>query len=355
MIFFIFASLVTVFTAHWVIAFTSNACPNRAKFTAGTKDYIHSIRWTNKYLSRKLEPHIFASRDFRDGTSAMDFERRRATLGRVPIISRTIPIGINVSAEPKENCTKKTLNVTIWEMERPSEIIQTWWSVEESERSVMGDPFGVVMWPGSILASKELMKHHYCSRQSQIENATVLVLGAGTGVEAQTAGLLGARKVIATDINQMALGLLKYAIDNHGDSNYSMSSIVECRYFDVYSDQKLPHCDILVAADVLYNSDLAKRIGLRVHELVSYALSENGAHSGIIITDSQKFHGTDFLLELKELRELNELLLKSGLDQLQWEDRKLQNVVGSGVLLDGDLVYDADVRLLSWGWTTKTR
>jgi predicted RNA methylase len=93
----------------------------------------------------------------------------------------------------------------------------------------MGDPFGVVMWPGSIVASKELMKQHYCSPQSQIENATVLVLGAGTGLEAQTAGLLGARKVIATDINQMALRLLKYSIDNRDDSNYPMNSIVECR------------------------------------------------------------------------------------------------------------------------------
>jgi predicted nicotinamide N-methyase len=93
----------------------------------------------------------------------------------------------------------------------------------------MGDPFGVVMWPGSILASMELLKHHYRCPQSRIENKTVLVLGAGTGVEAQVAGLLGARKVIATDINQMAMRLLKYAIDIRDNSSYSMSSIVECR------------------------------------------------------------------------------------------------------------------------------
>jgi hypothetical protein len=125
--------------------------------------------------------------------------------------------------------------------------------------------------------------------------------------------------------------------------------------FDVYSDQKLPQYDILVAADVLYNSDLAKRIGLRLYESVLCALSGKEARPRIIITDSQKFHGTDFLIELKELRELNEALLENGMDQLQWEDQNLQNVVGSGVLLDEDLVYNVDVRLLSWGWATETR
>jgi hypothetical protein len=63
--------------------------------------------------------------DFCDGTIAVDYTCRQATLGKVPIISRRIPVGINVPDEPSENCTKKTLNVMIWEMERPSDIIQT--------------------------------------------------------------------------------------------------------------------------------------------------------------------------------------------------------------------------------------
>mmetsp|Transcript_10318 Transcript_10318/g.14829 ORF Transcript_10318/g.14829 Transcript_10318/m.14829 type:complete len:176 (+) Transcript_10318:2-529(+) len=104
-------------------------------------------------------------------------ERQRAKLGHVPIISRTIQIADD-------------MNVTVWEMEKPSEIIQEWWSIDESERtSRVGDPFGVIMWPGSILASRELMK-----QQQTVSNATVLVLGAGTGVEAQAAALLGAKK-----------------------------------------------------------------------------------------------------------------------------------------------------------------
>jgi hypothetical protein len=120
--------------------------------------------------------------------------------------------------------------------------------------------------------------------------------------------------------------------------------------YDVYSDEKLPRFDVLVVADVLYNSDLAKQIGLRLYESISRALSEDAPFPKIIITDSQQFHGTNFLVELEELRELNLMLQENGFDTLQWENQNLTNVVGSGVLLDEDQVYDVNVRLISWGW-----
>ena len=159
--------------------------------------------------------------DASDGTSTQQYERRRAKLGKIPIISRTIPISIDV---PKQ-AQSKSLEVTIWEMEKPSEMIQAWWTVEEAERTALKDPFGVVMWPGSIVASQELMKRHYCSSESKVENTTILVLGAGTGVETQAAALLGAQKVIATDINQMSLNLLDYSTSQIND----ISGIVESR------------------------------------------------------------------------------------------------------------------------------
>ena len=164
-----------------------------------------------------------------DKTDPMTYDRQRTNLGEVPIISRTIPISIDIDSPKLSNIT---LEITIWEMEKPSEIIQTWWSVQQSDRAAMGDPFGVVMWPGSIVASQELMKLHYCSSPSQIQNSTVLVLGAGTGVEAQTAALLGARKVIATDINQLTLKLIDFTGDQVGKKNSLLQSIIQtkCKY-----------------------------------------------------------------------------------------------------------------------------
>jgi len=285
-------------------------------------------------------------------------KRKKAKLGKVPIISRKIPIEINGPVDSKKDGVEernesiesdnKMLDVTIWEMDKPSDLIQEWWSIDESERSVrVGDPFGVVMWPGSILASKELMKQHYFSSPiSPLTNSTVLVLGAGTGVEAQTAALLGAKSVIATDINPLTLKLLEYGAkvdDRIGDS-------FEAKFFDLFSDKPLPACDILIAADVLYNSDLAKQVGQRLHEAIVRSFEEGNPPTKVIVTDSQKFHGTNFLEEVDDLKELNMLFQENDWEQLKWEKQKLEKVCGSGVLVDEDQIYDVETRMLCWGW-----
>jgi len=303
-------------------------------------------------------------------------ERERSKLGGVPIISRNIPIDIKIPTESSEShlrnnndtrkgMIRKRFDITIWEMEKPSELIQAWWTFDESERQATGDPFGTVMWPGSILASMEMMRQHYIRDFSQtymseqhetsskppFKNATVLILGAGTGVEAQTAALLGAKKVVATDINQFTLRLLDYGAKRMVESyqnvfGKSMSGVVEAHYFDIFSETPLPESDIIIAADVLYNPELAAQVGRRIYE----AISKNDTIPKLIVTDSQKFHGTDFLVGVKELKELSSLLRERGLEELQWEMRQLSQVRGSGVLVDEDQTYDVDVRMICWGW-----
>lgn len=296
--------------------------------------------------SRRANHMLTATED----AAAIGMERKRAKLGRVPIISRTIPIEIKVPSDSPSNEGSKKIDVTVWEMDEPSELIQEWWMTDLEERSArLGDPFGVVMWPGSILASKELMIQHHsaAASSSPLSNATVLVLGAGTGVEAQTAALLGAKKVIATDINSLTLKLLEYGAnseDRIGDD------AIEARYFDLYSEEPLPPCDILIAADVLYNPDLAMQVGRRLHESIVLSFDEGSPPTKVIITDSQKFHGTDFLKEVEELQELNNLFEESGWEQLRWETQTLKNVCGSGVLVEEDQVYDVEVRMIRWGW-----
>ncbi|KAL7470633.1 hypothetical protein ACHAXS_010883 [Conticribra weissflogii] len=317
-----------------------------------------------------------------DIDSSANEERVRAKLGRVPIISRKIPIEIEIPSEPiigkerdennyrntGEGIIKKRFDITIWEMEKPSELIQAWWTFNGSERQATGDPFGTVMWPGSILASMEMMRQHYFHNFSQFstseqhetisihpfKNATVLILGAGTGVEAQTAALLGAKKVVATDINQFTLRLLDYGAKRMVERfrnvfGKSMDGVIEARYFDLFSEMSLPESDIIIAADVLYNPELATQVGRRIYE----AISQNDKIPKLIVTDSQKFHGTDFLVEVTELKELSSLLKERGLEQLQWEMRQLKQVCASGVLVDEDQTYDVDVRMICWGWESQ--
>jgi hypothetical protein len=73
----------------------------------------------------------------------------------------------------------------------------------------------------------------------------------------------------------------------------------------LFSDLALPACDILIAADVLYNPELAKQVGRRLHEAIVRSFDAGACPTKVIITDSQQFHGTNFLEEVVELRELN--------------------------------------------------
>ena len=250
-------------------------------------------------------------------------ERKKQKLGgKVPVLSRTVPLGIDGLPY-----------VTIWELQNPSKLMEMWWAADmDSSSSIskdkIGDPFGVVFWPGSMLASKFLGEH-----RKEVYNSTVLILGAGTGVEAQASALLGAKKVIATDISKLTLKLLDYGAEQAG-----VGDIIESVKFDLYSREELPDCDIVVAADVLYNEDLAKQIGLRCVEVLSRPNPPK-----LLVTDSQRFHGTDFL------EDVNVCLSGIG-KELEWDYFLLQNVTGSGVMIEGDQIYDAKTRLVSDGW-----
>lgn len=106
-----------------------------------------------------------------------------------------------------------TWNLTIWEWDKPSNVMEHYWASQQNVFSRMHllDPFGLVSWPGSVVATQLL--HRY---KSEIENSTVLILGAGPGVEAQAAAMLGARHVIATDIHPTTLQLLRYGAQEAG-------------------------------------------------------------------------------------------------------------------------------------------
>ena len=249
--------------------------------------------------------------------------KKRKVDGKIPVISRTVPLGNN-----------QISSVTIWELQNPSKLMEMWWSADvdptmKISKEKIGDPFGVVYWPGSILASQELIKH-----ADTVANSTVLVLGAGTGVEVQVSAQLNAKKVIATDISSLTLKLLKYGAEQAG-----LEDRIETLKFDLYSKEKLPECDIMVAADVLYNEELARQIGLRCIEVLSRPDPPK-----VLVTDSQRFHGTDFISEINaELNRIDK--------HLEWDFFLLQNVTGSGVMIEGDQTYDAKIRMISNGWT----
>ena len=222
------------------------------------------------------------------------------------------------------------LSVTIWEVEKPSATIELWWSSGDADKEKMGDPFGVVMWPGSILAAREM----YARREEDIVGRTILVLGAGTGLEAQAAAFLGAKWVIATDINALSLRLLEYGVQEAG-----LGEVVESRVLDLFGPDPLPieDVDLVLVADVLYNEELGMQVGKRIMELLNLA---EDRRPGIIVTDSQRFHGTDFTPLL------NSELDRVGRPLVEWEEREMV-VTTSGILIEEDQTYNVTARVIS--------
>ncbi|KAL7573462.1 hypothetical protein ACA910_013776 [Epithemia clementina (nom. ined.)] len=278
-------------------------------------------------------------------------ERHSIFLGKgkeATILSRTVPIHGAGSPSPTA-ASGKDWNIKVWEWEKPSAIIEAYWQVEHyglafgKQRSMpLLDPFGLVAWPGAVVAAQELHEH----AATRVRGKRVVVLGAGVGVEAQAAAHLGAAHVLATDIHPTTLQLLQYGAEQAG-----LACRISTQLFDIADDlrhQPLPdELDLLIVADVLYNQRLAWQV---VQRIVEARVHHN---ADVLVSDSQRFV-TDFDTMLQ--RQLDQHLpLSSSTStttrkKVQWTPRWLPKFTGSGVLLDADQTYEVKARTM---WITK--
>lgn len=215
-------------------------------------------------------------------------------------------------------------------------MVETYWQVEaqglaltkaerlDKESQRLLDPFGLVLWPGAVVAAQELL-----ANRSHVRDKRVTILGAGVGIEAQMVARLGASSVVATDIHPTTIKLLEY-----GAMEAGYGDIISTEILDIFTDKPLPPCDLLVVADVLYNDKLARQVARRCAEA-----RKLNPPAKVLISDSQRFV-TDFESHL------NKLLNYTGKDRLRWESRWLPTFTGSGVLIDTDQTYDVKARVL---------
>lgn len=238
------------------------------------------------------------------------------------VVSRTVPIS-------------EFWNITVWEWEKPAAVVETYWQVEQQgltltngyERQRVLDPFGLVTWPGSVIAAQELFEY-----KEVLKDKRVLILGAGVGIEAQAAAMLGAESVLATDIHPTTLQLLQYGAHQAG-----LDHIISTEALDICSIEPLPECDILIVADVLYNEKLAAHVVRRIVEARKFQNSPL-----VLVSDSQRF-----VAGFQD--ELNEKLQTIGDNPVQWVSRWLPSFTGSGVLIDQDQTYDVRARVIWLG------
>ena len=221
-------------------------------------------------------------------------------------------------------------DITVWEWEKPAAVIETYWAVEQQglalTKGLLGgsrvskqpllDPFGLVSWPGAVVAAQELLRH-----PNVVKDKDVLVLGSGVGIEAQAAAKLGARSVLATDIHPTTLKLLEYGAQQAG-----LDDIISTQLFDIYAAEALPACDLLILSDVLYNDSLASQVAWRCSEV-----RKRSSSAKVLISDSQRF--------VQFEADLNRKLASTEKARVVWQTRLLDKFVGSGVMVD-------EVRLL---------
>ena len=328
------------------------------------------------------------------------------------ILSRTVPIYHSKSGSStnsnalvhhpyhhtsgNNNNNNKDWTIVVWEWEKPSAIIEAYWQVENyglafgkhRHHLPLLDPFGLVTWPGAVVAAQEMADH-----VDWILGKRVLVLGAGVGVEAQVAAQLGASHVVATDIHPTTLQLLRYGTEQAGlscristqlldigayhppkqeqqtqqtrgrrhSSSSSSSSLNADHAADAatttttHHHQPLPECDVMIVADVLYNQQLACQVVQRIVE------ARTLYNAKVLVTDSQRFvtdFDTSLTWELQKQQDAQQKLYKqkqqqpsfSSLDgtkfihPVQWTSRWLPAFTGSGVLLDADQTYEVKAR-----------
>ncbi len=260
----------------------------------------------------------------REATIRLKESGKEATL-----ISRSLPVF------PDGTC------VTVWEWKNSAKVVNAYWDAQgqvmtTANRKPMLDPFGLVSWPGSVLAACELHEH----AEEAVLNKTVVVFGAGVGVETQAAAMLGPEQVIATDIHPTTLQQLEYGVA-HNDQISSKGNIVKTQVLDLFltkNEQPIPSCDLLVVADVLYSEQLASQVCRRCAEAL-----EANPDIKILITDSQRFVPT-FVDELNQ--ELAKVAITDPPPVAKWKLETMKNFEGSGVIIDEDQTYDVKVQSL---------
>lgn len=118
-------------------------------------------------------------------------------------------------------------------------------SHEDEERFLRGEqprlPYGIALWPAAIALAHELAARN-------LHGASVLELGAGTGLPGIVAATLGAR-VVQTDRNAAALVVCRKNAGRNG-------AVLEQRAADWLEWRETDRYDLIIGSDILYGDSV---------------------------------------------------------------------------------------------------
>lgn len=171
------------------------------------------------------------------------------------------------------------------------------------------------VWPSARVAASALEKH-------MDPEWTVCEFGSGPGLPSITAAKLGARKVIATDLDQFALELV-----DHASRAQDLSHIISTAKLDItkephFSDDAnaIPQADLYLFSDIFESTDVA--VGAAA---ASQAILQNVNHARIwVFAQADRACREDFLGEMKRHLDDHDLAwipLESFQNQVLLEER----------------------------------
>lgn len=141
------------------------------------------------------------------------------------------------------------------------------------------DPYSAILWPTALAAARELVGRVRPGDR-------VVDAGAGTGLCALTAARLGATS-LALDHDVGALERIRSAAAAQGLE-------VAAARFDLFGPEPLPAANVVVFADLFYETTLAQAVARRVAEAVG-----QGAH--VLVGDPGRVGRPEFERELARL------------------------------------------------------
>jgi predicted nicotinamide N-methyase len=123
------------------------------------------------------------------------------------------------------------------------------WEAWELEcRSECATPFWASVWPAATVLAR-----HIRNNPELVRDKVVLDLGCGGGVVAIAAALAGAKRVIANDIDPVALTV--------AERNFAANNLtIEICPYNLVESIDLPHLDLILVADLFYHRNAANAL-----------------------------------------------------------------------------------------------
>jgi predicted nicotinamide N-methyase len=146
------------------------------------------------------------------------------------------------------------------------DVFGLWMAWEEETNTMCPVPFWAAPWPASVLLARHVQKN-----PSLVKNKTVLDLGCGCGLASVVCARTGARRVIANDIDPVALEVAAANAQANG-------VLLECNDNDLLAAPAGIAADVVLVADLFYTQAQAE-------QLMGFLWHQHAAGAMVIISD----------------------------------------------------------------------